>query len=193
MIQIDGMYRGKILNFKDSYALITTKLRNFVDMFKLPCGDKETLPYEYSHSTTLAKGNKIGVVKDPCEYFREDEVESFMDNLKKTSCLIKSDRFWMDLYSNHYCMQNVRILKDGMEYFRESLFRAFGLDVYEFVSISNIANRIMEECVYWPNGNLDDLANKPREFISKCIHCGRCLQNQKFCSTAGSAAVVTKL
>jgi hypothetical protein len=64
-----------------------------------------------------------------------------------------------------------------MEYFRVCLLKEFGLDVYDFITISNIANRVMEERVYWSNGNLYDLANKPREFISKRVHGDQCVMN----------------
>ncbi len=39
----------------------------------------------------------------------------------------------------------------------------------------------MEINCYWPNGNLFDLANTPRDFISRCIQGGRCMtaDNQK--------------
>jgi uncharacterized protein YbaR (Trm112 family) len=51
----------------------------------------------------------------------------------------------------------------------------FGLDVYSFISISSIANNLLEREVYNKNGNIFELANASREFISKCVLGGRCM------------------
>jgi len=46
----------------------------------------------------------------------------------------------MQKYCLMYCMQDVRILREGFRWFREALLKEFGLDAYDFVSISSIAN-----------------------------------------------------
>jgi hypothetical protein len=155
-------------------------------MFNLKTGGKEIFPYEYYNSTILANNNKIGVISDALLHIKESEREQFVKNIKSIiGCFIlghaskKSsdieDKFRMDIYALYYCMRDVKILQEGFETFRRSLLDEFKLDVYNFVSISSIANRLLEQKVYYPNGHLYDLANKPREFISRCILGGRCM------------------
>jgi hypothetical protein len=72
-------------------------------------------------------------------------------------------------------------LRQGFEKFRKDFLHEFELDVYNFISISRIANKLLEQEVYNKNGNIYELANTTREFISKCVLGGRCMiaDNQK--------------
>ena len=110
----------------------------------------------------------------------EEDREQFYENVRKIAA-IDDSTFDMRKYCEFYCKQDVNILQQGFEYFRKSLLEEFNLDAYDFVSISSIANRYMELNCYWPNGNLYDLSNKPRDFISRCVIGGRCMlaDNQK--------------
>jgi hypothetical protein len=89
--------------------------------------------------------------------------------------------FRLDFYSNYYCDQDVNILPHGFEKFLSDLLKEFGLDVYNFISISSIVNRLLEREVYNKNGNVFEIANTPREFISRCVLGGRSMMsdNQK--------------
>jgi hypothetical protein len=53
--------------------------------------------------------------------------------------------------------------------------KEFGLDVYNFISISSIANKLLEREVNNKNGTIFALSNTPREFTSRCVFGGRCL------------------
>ena len=160
------------ITFKDSYAIISKPLRDFPSMFQLDAGRKEIYPYRYYNSINIQK--IYGVIDEALECIASTDKDQFIANLQELNC-INGELFDMCRYCVFYCEQDVRILKQGFEKFRELLLKEFDLDAYSFVSISSIANRYMELNCYFKNGNLYDLANTPRDFISRCIAGGRCM------------------
>ena len=173
-----GRYGQKMLCFKlcfkDSYTIISKPLKMFPVMFKLQTGAKEIFPYTYYSSAMLANDNKVGIIADAAAHTKDPQ--GFIHNVNTVEhCKLSDTEFDMEVYSNYYCMQDINILKQGFERFRNDLLREFSLDAYDLVSISSIANAYFERNVYWKNGNLYDLANTPREFISRCIQGGRCM------------------
>ncbi|EAX76010.1 hypothetical protein TVAG_583230, partial [Trichomonas vaginalis G3] len=62
-MQIQGKYKGKLLCFKDSYAIISTKLKRFPEMFHLTSGEKEVFPYNY-YTEELVNTTKVGNIDD---------------------------------------------------------------------------------------------------------------------------------
>ena len=168
-----GVYHRKMFCFKDTYSIISTKLSNFPRMFNLETGVKEIFPYNY-YTSANTKENQFGDILEASLFIPEHEREQFLENVKKIA-QVNEKQFDMRKYCEFYCNQDVKILKEGFEFFRESLFEEFGLDAYDYVSISSIANRYMELNCYWPNKNLYDLSNKPRDFMSRCVIGGRCM------------------
>ncbi len=160
-------------------------------MFNLDSGRKEVFPYDYYTSTHIGDPKKEfeGSITEALKFIPEVDHQSFIDNVKDIAHL-GEDSFNMKKYAVYYCNQDVAILRKGFEWFRDSLKTEFGLDVHHFVSISSIANRYMEMKCYWLNGNLYDLSNTPREFISRCIIGGRCmLSDNKPQPTSGEPVV----
>ena len=178
-MSIIGVYHRKMICFKDTYSIISTKLSNFPRMFNLETGVKEVFPYTYYTSDNTDE-NHTGDIVFAAMCIPEEDREQFYENVRKIAA-IDDSTFDMRKYCEFYCKQDVNILQQGFEYFRKSLLEEFNLDAYDFVSISSIANRYMELNCYWPNGNLYDLSNKPRDFISRCVIGGRCMlaDNQK--------------
>ena len=168
-----GVYHRKLIQFKDTYSIISTKLSNFPEMFHLDTGVKEVFPYNY-YTSDRTQENQYGDIVEASLCIPEADREAFFENVKKIA-QVDENNFDMRKYCEFYCAQDVNILKEGFEYFRKALLEAFSLDAYDFVSISSIANRYMEINCYWPNGNLYDLSNKPRDFLSRCIIGGRCM------------------
>ena len=198
-LQVQAAYRVKIyqdhkwqevmnhITFKDSYAVIPKALKAFPTMFQLDSGRKEVFPYNYYNSTNTQ--SMFGSINEALEEIPNNDKQQFMTNLEELKC-IKGDEFDMIRYAKFYCEQDVRILKEGFEKFRTLLLQQFGLDAYNFVSISSIANRYMELNCYFKNGNLYDLANTPRDFISRCIIGGRCMLSDNSKSINESEAIV---
>jgi hypothetical protein len=181
-MSLTGYFKGKKFVFKDSYSIIPSRLKEFPRMFQLESGDKEVFPYQYYSSELLKNGNRIGNVEEALAHVNPEDRDQFRGNIKQIKgCAVDDLRFRIDLYSNYYCDQDVNILRQGFEKFRNDLLKEFELDVYNFISISSIANKLLEREVYNQNGNIFELANTPREFISKCILGGRCMiaDNQK--------------
>ena len=196
VMQIEGIYNrdkvNKRLLFKDSYAIISKKLKEFPICFNLKTGEKEVFPYQYYSSELLENNKRIGSISEACKYIAADSIEQFKHNIDSIpKCRLSEDSFDLQKYSNYYCSQDVRILREGFERFRSDLLNEFKLDAYDFVSISSIANKYMEMNVYYPNGNLYDLANKPRDFISRCVQGGRCMccDNEKQLDISGKHIV----
>ena len=165
---IQGTFHKKSLMFKDSYTIISKPLKMFPEMFKLKTGPKEVFPYTYYSSELLKNNNRVGIISEAIKHVTDKE--TFINNINTIkNCKIDNDKFDLERYSTYYCSQDVRILKEGFERFRKDLLEAFNLDAYDFVSICSIANKYFELNVYYPNGNLYDLSNTPREFISRCV------------------------
>ena len=173
-MMIAGIYKKKNICFKDSYTIISKPLKLFPSMFKLATGPKEVFPYTYYSSTVLKDSNKVGIISEALKHVSDKD--TFIKNINTIKgCKLGKDTFDMEVYSTYYCSQDVRILKEGFERFRKDLYSEFKLDAYDFVSICSIANKYFENEVYFKNGNLYDLAGKPREFISRCVQGGRCM------------------
>jgi len=177
VLKLVGMYHSKKLIFKDSYAIIPRALRDFGKMFDLPV-EKELFPYRY-YDIQLNKGEYIrGSIEDASWFFTGSDKNEFIRRVK-TGSDNKYDPdkkfFNMKKYCEYYCMRDVEVLKLGYEKFRDFISKEFGIDILAYVSISSIANEIMCRKVYYLNGNLYDLSGTPRNFISKCVHGGRCL------------------
>ena len=170
VLQLTGMYHNKTIQFKDTYSIITKPLREFPTMFHLDTGRKEVFPYQYYNESRI--GQVLGNTNEAAQYVNDPD--AFIQNVNDIAYL-NHETFDMRAYCVFYCNQDVNILCQGFEWFRHALLDTLGLDAYEFVSISSIANRYMEVNCYWPNGKLYDLANTPREFISRCIIGGRCM------------------
>ena len=174
-MSIDCIYKDKRIRFRDSYSIISKKLKMFPGMFHLESGPKEIFPYTYYNSEILKDDNYIGNVKDAMKCLKAEDCKQFKENLKKLNCLWKNNKFDMKSYAVYYCNRDVKILHDGFEMFRNDLLKEFKLDAYDFVSISSIANKLFENEVYYPNKNLFDLAGKPRDYCSRAIYGGRCM------------------
>lgn len=187
---IDHKWQDKMnhFTFKDSYAIITKPLRLFPSMFQLDTGRKEVYPYNYFNSTNVKSIH--GSISEALNHIPINDRDQFILNLHELHCIIDNDQFNMMKYCKFYNEQDVRILKQGFEKFRSLLLQQFNLDAYSFVSISSIANRYMELNCYWKNGNLYDLANTPRDFISRCIIGGRCMLSDNHKSINESEPIV---
>lgn len=172
-MSLTGVYHRKMLLFKDTFAIISTKLSRFPSMFHLETGRKEVFPYNY-YTSKRTKENQMGNILEASLYVPEVDRDYFIENVKEIAG-IDDNNFDMRKYAEFYCQQDIRILKKGFEFFRDSLLNEFKLDAYDFLSISSIANRYMELNCYFPNNNLYDLSNKPRDFMARCIIGGRCM------------------
>jgi hypothetical protein len=130
----DLVYQGKTIHFADSWGLISRKLSDFPDIFKIPDIQKELFPYNYY---TIARIKKTwGVIedafpdtpeKDPKQREDDDEPDGTPKMTKEEilkifnynidmieGCLSEeSIHFRMWKYAEFYCKQDINILKKG--------------------------------------------------------------------------------
>lgn len=124
------------LQIQDSYALITSPLRDFKNMFGLEV-KKEILPYSLYTQQTVNEGligtdkcieevklqyvkNNIG--KDIDKDLQNEFVNEYLMNVKNWGCY-SEDKKQINIlkYSSNYCKMDCEVLKSGYNMFRNSI------------------------------------------------------------------------
>ena len=104
-------YKGKQIQFKDSYSIFPQALRTFPASFKKEFAglniQKELFPYRYYSYSRLSSGN-VGVISecgnDEKPLWNEDQRKQFMENIDSIpGCRLGNDTFDMLLYCEFYC------------------------------------------------------------------------------------------
>lgn len=73
----DIVYKNKLITIKDSYKIISSKLKNFPDMFKLCSMNKDAFPFKFFTKSVIEKyENKFINVKDE-EFYKFYQVRFF--------------------------------------------------------------------------------------------------------------------
>ena len=177
----DISYEGKKITMKDSYSILSMPLRNFTKTFGLSIGEKEMFPYRYY---TLAR---LDINRGSIQHAGDNEQnwnqQLFEDCVVRSGAKIDAETFDMKKYVTFYCNQDVRILKEGFDKFRQStLQEPIGLDVDDFVSAPSLSNYYFNKNVYSKNANLIEYSGVPRAFIQQAVLGGRCMtkQNKKY-------------
>ena len=182
------VWKNKALYFKDSLALFNCKLSQLPSMFGLNNIEKELFPYKYYTYTKLAESEiltdnddviSVGTISEAGVYedkpWGEEEYSQFKLNIEKIGALIGENQFDMYKYAEFYCMQDVRILRESFNIFRAGFKSDFNIDVFNFISISSLANEVFRQNVYIPNQKLYKLGGHVRHFCSKAVYGGRCM------------------
>ena len=182
------IWKNKALYFKDSLALFNCKLSQLPSMFGLNNIEKELFPYKYYTYTKLAESEiltdnddviSVGTISEAGVYedkpWGEEEYSQFKLNIEKIGALIGENQFDMYKYAEFYCMQDVRILRESFNIFRAGFKSDFNIDVFNFISISSLANEVFRQNVYIPNQKLYKLGGHVRHFCSKAVYGGRCM------------------
>jgi len=129
VMQMVGVYKSKKILFKDSYSIISKGLSAFPSMFKLNSGEKEAYPYDYYTSDRVK--NSIGSINEALEFVKESQKDIFKENVKKYAAINETE-FDTQKYCLMYCMQDVRILREGFRWFREALFERIWIRCLRF-------------------------------------------------------------
>ncbi len=183
------IYKGKKITFKDSYPVIPSKLSDFPKMFGIKGVKKELFPYKYYTLERLESG-AIGIISEAGmnedRVWKEDDYKIFNENIDSIEgCRKGENEFDMWLYCSFYCKQDVNILRQGFNKFRNDFKKEFNIDPFEFVSISSLANEVFNRRVYYPNKNLYKVGGIVRKFCSQAVYGGRCMTayNKKWHTT----------
>ena len=143
-------YRGKTIIFKDSWSLIPMKIKDFAQNFDLQEGQKEMYPYNY-YTIERLKTN-IGIIseagKGEISYnWDQEQFEKNISNLELylnedgSPSQIKTNYFNMSEYVKFYCDQDVKILSEGFDKFKNDCLNELGINVDEVLTISSLAKK----------------------------------------------------
>ena len=178
-------FKGKNLQFRDSWAMISSKLSDFPSMFNIKDVAKELYPYNYYTEERVNKN--VGLISEAGKYeivpWTDDQYKIFNENIDKIpGCRLSDNTFNMALYCQFYCEQDVNILKIGHTMFRDLVMEELDLDIDKSISISSLANKYFELNVYSKIPDLYEYSGVIREYIQGCVKGGRCMtrQNKKW-------------
>ena len=189
VMQQSVSWKGKTIKLKDSFSILSMPLRKFPATFQLETGEKEMFPYNY-YTLDRLKSNR-GVIADA----GKDEInwnqEQFESNLDRLNLRLDGKYFDMIRYAVFYCEQDVRILKEGFDRFRELTLQApIQMDVDEYISAPSIANAFFTKHIYTienPDTSIGQdyiytYSGVTRAFIQQAIYGGRCMtrDNEKW-------------
>ena len=185
----DVRFNGKVIHFKDTLPVLSCKLSELPKMFDIKGIKKELFPYNYYTLDRLNRGG-VGVISEAglfeVEPWTDEQKNAFKENIDGIDgCRIDDDKFDMWKYCSFYCQQDVNILREGFNKFRNGFIEDFDIDPFKFISISSLANEVFKQRVYYPNRNLFELGGVVRKFCSRAIYGGRCMTayNKKWHTT----------
>ncbi len=166
----DGEVRKKIY-FKDSLALIPTKLKNFPRMFKLDNMEKELYPYNKINAEVI-NNNNLDVNECSSEFNDKDFIE-FKNMLKNKGFINDNNKIDIRSLTKYYCIRDCEILYYGLKKFEEMTMKLFNnINGLRFLTISSLSFYIMtEECF----DGLSSYCGDIKKFIRMSVRGGRCM------------------
>lgn len=169
-------FKKRNIVFMDSFKMIPEKLANFSKMFKLD-EVKDVMPYELYNFKNIHDFDIE--IDEALKHIKEKDIEQFRKNIFDNHFdTANGTRFRHKLYATFYCEKDVKVLADGFEFFRESTLKELGLDVFNYTTISGLADDylIKTNCyagVYPLEGTI-------RAFVQESVIGGRvCTQYNK--------------
>jgi hypothetical protein len=170
---------GFTIELRDSYKLISKKLKDFTDIFKLPkeLVKKEAINYNFYKTGTLESNNHS--VAEYILNFSGEEKRIFYEALDTGSFdydkLTKT--FNANKYYDYYLKYDCLVLKAGLLEFDKLIIKITGtkgkqpLSIFDSLTISSLAHKYMIN-----NGayhNIYKVSGNTREFISRSVCGGR--------------------
>ena len=176
-----GKYVKVIL--KCSYHVIPTALKNFKEWFNLDI-DKEIWIVELSTIENINKewlliSEALYYIKSDKDNTKEERCQMFINNLNKLeknnkNMYIKKDLFNFKLYTEYYCLRDCKVLKLGMEKWREMVYELSynNINLYDIITIPQIGYNLS-----YIEGAFKDIYEfrlHVRDFMSKSTKGGIC-------------------
>lgn len=175
-------YKGKFITFKDSYSILSMKLAKFPKTFGLKCGEKEMFPYNYYTFERLK--NRYGLITEAGKNEKKWDQKQFEMNIDKLGIRNPYDNNKFDMYEyvKFYCEQDVNLLAQGFDKFREMCLESLQIDIDEVLTAPSLANQYFEREIYKKIPNFYKYSGTVRAFIQKAIYGGRCMtrDNEKW-------------
>lgn len=190
--QKDGMvysikikHNKSVIEFRDSFKLLSFKLADFNKELKLPTKyyKKEAIAYKYY---TKENHNKRININDYLSLLSVKERITFNEQINTEPSFDKKTNTFNPLsYYKDYLKLDCLVLKYGLEKFNELIREVTfneetqqALSIYDYLTISSLTDRFMGV-----NGAYDDIytvTGNLREYISKAVYGGRVNVNEKY-------------
>lgn len=179
---------GKWLYLRDSYMLIPSKLANFPGMFGTAEKEKKVFPYSFITMEMFNDENFKVPFQDIINCYHNDDKklwteEEVKDFEKVCSEDIVDNNHILDPETNevnihllvkNYVESDVKILSQGLTWFRENIKQALGLDVTNYLSISALAYDYFKKEAY-EGEEIYEYTGQVRDFIRQAVYGGRCM------------------
>ena len=156
------------IEIQDTYAIISSPLKDFGKMFKLEV-KKEVMPYNLYTEKNVSR-QFIPIYECKSAFKDSTEYDEFLKNCNEWKCITYQT---IDIikYSQIYCRMDCIVLSQGYNKFKSWIMEVCGLNIDLYVSSASIANDYMlKEGVYEDTYALSGI---PREFIQKAMVGGR--------------------
>jgi len=168
LYKMQVQYFGKSITFMDSYKMISEPLRNFPSMFNLK-SFKDIMPYELYTQENIKEFDVT--IDEALKYIKEEDKQQFIINIKENNFENSNGRFRHMEYSRFYCKKDVELLAEGFIMFRNSTLDKLEVDVYNYTSISSLADDyLVKEGCY---EGVRKLEGTIRAFVQQSVIGGR--------------------
>ena len=161
-----AIYRGRTIEFRDSYKMINTKLADFPKIFGLPKIKKGAAGYTYHTFRNIMNDEEIDV-KDYLTHVKDEHKNEF-DGMKRFS----PTRMYIK-----YCLNDVKVLRAGLLAMDEIVKKDLNKDmsVFNFLTISSLSFEYFKaeksmDGIHMMSGNA-------RKFISLANYGGKTMGN----------------
>lgn len=148
------------LSFRDTYSYLSCKLSDFHKMFEIPCGDKwGDFPYD------LFTRERLGTLMTPTSQFKDHELARIPSQYKQEPFKVGLYKYAVD-----YCKQDVLVLQQGFDQFREKALE-LGVDVDGPMTAASFALTFLEkEGVI---AGVDSINGSVRAYVQESVVGGR--------------------
>jgi hypothetical protein len=178
-------HNKSVIEFRDSFKLLSFKLADFNKELKLPTKyyKKEAIAYKYY---TKENHNKRININEYLSLLSVKERITFNEQINTEPSFDKKTNTFNPLsYYKDYLKLDCLVLKYGLEKFNELIREVTfnektqqALSIYDYLTISSLTDRFMGV-----NGAYDDIytvTGNLREYISKAVYGGRVNVNEKY-------------
>ena len=180
LYSVTCMYKGCLIELRDSYKMIPFSLSKFCKEFGLPkdmC-KKEAIAYEYYNGEN---DNQRCKIREYRQFLSSKEKTIFNKTVKECSSYNEVDKtFNPTTYYKDYLRLDCLVLKKGVQKFNEVIMGITEgkMTVYDSLTISSLTDKYLAiegafEGIYEVQGNL-------REYISQAVYGGRVYPNEKY-------------
>ena len=173
-------YKGKTIELRDSFKLLSFSLAKFGGEFDLPkeIRKKEAISYVYYNREN---NNKTITISEYSNLLSNDEKIIFNEVVKNEPSFNARDNTFNPLeYYKEYLRLDCLVLKKGLQKFNELIMQITDnkMSVYDSLTISSLTDKYMQmegayEGIWEVQGNL-------RAYIAEAVYGGRVCVNKKY-------------